>query len=420
MKIRAIFQKMLLIVALVTGVAYFANAQTTGCVAVRFSLTDSKFHVYFKPSTSGAQTQLNNGSLIALMAPSPNTLGTSISISSVTGSWAISGVNNTIGDNANGSSSAMAYWSVVLGNDPNITPVAGTEIELFNFSVSGACNGGSFDINSNPNTQVANGNGQAGTVLFASDNNFGADNILGISASCTYDGGAKALCENVPSLSCSGIALSPNVFTQGSASSANLTLNLTGITAGSYSFVETTASNFTTNPSTYSTSLTAGQSSVVIPISYDGGGSGSQTLTISMSGNNSSSITCPVTAVINAAAVVSVSNPTIPKTVSTNSGQQTGTASTEMNPSGATSYIYSIIACSPTPAGTTALPASSNLIMTNTNNGVYSYTTPTTAGTYSYCIKVCDANNSNNCATTTYTLNVSAVCNAGSVAPSVR
>lgn len=420
MKIGTILIKMVILIALAVGVSYSADAQTSGCVGIRYSLSDSKFHVYFKPSTTGAQTQLNTGSLIALMAPSPNALGSTVTITSVTGSWAMSGVNNIAGDNLNGSSSSVAYWSVVLGNDPNITPTAGTEIELFNFTTSGDCNRGSFDINSNSFTQIAGGTGQAGTVLYASDNNFGSDNILGTSSSCVYDGGAKSLCQNTPSLSCAGISLSPNTFTQGSAATANLTVNLMGVTGGSYSFSETSAANFATNPIPYTASLTAGQTSVIIPISYDGGGSGSQTLTISMSGNNASTTTCSVSAIINAAAVVAVANPAITKNGTTIGGSQIGTASTEMLPTGASSFVYNTTTSCTAPAGTTALPASSNLAITNTSTGAYSYTTPTTAGSYFYCINVCDASNPNNCATSTYTLNVSAVCNAGSVAPTVR
>ena len=420
MKIGTILIKMVVLVAFAIGISHTADAQTSGCLGIRYSLSDSKFHVYFKPSTTGAQTQLNTGSLIALMAPSPNALGSSVTITPVTGSWAMSGVNNIAGDNLNGSSSSVAYWSIVLGNDPNITPTAGTEIELFNFTTSGDCNGGAFDINSNPFTQIAGGTGQAGTVLYASDNNFGSDNILGTSSSCVYDGGAKSLCQNSPSLSCAGISLSPNTFTQGTSTSANLTVNLSGVTGGSYSFSETTAANFATNPTPFTTSLIAGQTSVVIPISYDGSGSGSQTLTIGMSGNNASTTTCTVSATINAAAVVSVSNPNIIKNGTTNGGTQTGTASTEMLPTGASSFVYSTTTSCTAPAGATVLPASSNLAITNTSTGVYSYITPTAAGSYFYCIKVCDASNPNNCTTSTYTVNVTAVCNAGSVAPSVH
>ncbi|WP_435355911.1 hypothetical protein [Emticicia sp. SJ17W-69] len=408
MKNGILFLRRIAIVAILFLTSFIADAQTVGSLSVTRDV-NGIYHVYFK-APSDISFQILQDATITIVGPSgtwsPSNV---ITVNSPGNNWGLGNSKYT-----NGGSD---YISFVPGNGPSSATnyLANTATELFNFSLSGACAGGSLNIYTG--SEMLNAGVSYVTSLVVQDTPTS-------SAREGWDGSSydlnTAACEVIPSLSCSGITLNPNTFTAGTTASASITVSLTGISAGAYNFSETTAANFATNPTTYSTNLIAGQTSVNIPINYDGGGSGSQTLTISMSGNNASTITCPVSAIINAAAVISVSNPTIPKTGNTNGGTQTGTASTEMNPTGATSYIYSTTVCSPTPAGTTPLPASSNLTITNASTGAYSYITPTTTGTYSYCIKVCDANNANNCATSTYTLNVSAVCNAGSVAPSVH
>ena len=91
---------------------------------------------------------------------------------------------------------------------------------------------------------------------------------------------------------------------------------------------------------------------------------------------------------------------------------KTGTASTDLAPTGGNgTYVYSVdnsASCTPV-AGATALPASSNLTVTNATTGAYTYTAPATAGTYYYCIKVCDTSMPTpSCITKTYTLTVTA------------
>nr|MCU0324130.1 VCBS repeat-containing protein [Spirosomataceae bacterium] len=74
-----------------------------------------------------------------------------------------------------------------------------------------------------------------------------------------------------------GSATVSGSFAPGTPSSGNLVVPITGATAGATTF-NVSGPNFS---GTLSTTLTAGQSSVTIPISYDGGGtSGTRTLTI--------------------------------------------------------------------------------------------------------------------------------------------
>ena len=91
---------------------------------------------------------------------------------------------------------------------------------------------------------------------------------------------------------------------------------------------------------------------------------------------------------------------------------KTGTASTELTPTGGNgTYVYSVdnsASCTPV-SGATALPSTSNLTVTNSATGAYTYTTPATAGVYYFCIKVCDTSTPTpNCVTKTYTVTVTA------------
>ncbi len=109
-----------------------------------------------------------------------------------------------------------------------------------------------------------------------------------------------------------------------------------------------------------------------------------------------------------------------PAQTATTGGAKTGNAATELAPTGGTApYVYSNGAADATciaPAGATALTG-----LTVNADGTYSYTAPTTAGTYYYCIKVCDsATPTASCVVKTYTLTVSAPCLAGNVAPVPR
>lgn len=112
---------------------------------------------------------------------------------------------------------------------------------------------------------------------------------------------------------------------------------------------------------------------------------------------------------------LAVTNPS--KTVPAGSSV-TGDAPTETVPTGGvTPYTYSIPASGcVAPSGVQGilpLPSSSNLSV-NSTSGVYTFTAPNTAGTYYYCIQVCD-NTGTNCKIATYTLTVTCAANAGSL-----
>ena len=135
-------------------------------------------------------------------------------------------------------------------------------------------------------------------------------------------------------------------------------------------------------------------------------------------GGNGSATTV-VTATTTVCASLTANNPT-PQTVA--GGQvYTGNASTELAPSGGTGpYTYSNgstdPACTNPGGGAVALPAASNLTVTNASTGAYNYTAPTAAGTYFFCIKVCDSTTPTpTCIVKTYTVIVP--CAAGSVPP---
>jgi hypothetical protein len=114
-----------------------------------------------------------------------------------------------------------------------------------------------------------------------------------------------------------------------------------------------------------------------------------------------------------------------PAQTATPSQAKTGNAATELTPAGGDgNYVYSVDnsgSCTPA-VGATALPLSSNLTVTNSTTGAYTYTAPATAGTYYYCIKVCDTTSPTpSCLTKTYTLTVAApVCPLGTTTPGLK
>ncbi len=89
------------------------------------------------------------------------------------------------------------------------------------------------------------------------------------------------------------VSSSTGTFVKGTGSSGTITVGITGTTAGAATF-NVTGNGFT---GTLSTTLTAGQSSVTIPITYDGlGAAGTQTLTVtSASGGGTCSKNVTVT-----------------------------------------------------------------------------------------------------------------------------
>lgn len=115
-----------------------------------------------------------------------------------------------------------------------------------------------------------------------------------------------------------------------------------------------------------------------------------------------------------------------PAQTATPSQAKTGNVATELTPAGGDgNYVYSADnsgSCTPI-AGATALPSGSNLTITNSTSGIYTYTAPTTAGTHYYCIKVCDTTTPTaNCVTKTYKLTVTAPpsCSVGTAVPTLK
>lgn len=124
----------------------------------------------------------------------------------------------------------------------------------------------------------------------------------------------------------------------------------------------------------------------------------------------------------NCSAPLTANNP--PAQTATPSQVKNGTANTDLTPTGGNgTYVYSVDnsgSCTPI-SGATALPSGS-VTVTNSTTGAYTYTAPATAGTYYYCIKVCDTSTPiPNCVTKTYTLNVTtAACTVTTAVPSLK
>jgi Bacterial Ig domain len=113
--------------------------------------------------------------------------------------------------------------------------------------------------------------------------------------------------------------------------------------------------------------------------------------------------------------------PVITKPVST---PVTGTAPTDLVPTGGTGAItYTNGSTDPlcvAPVGANPLPATSNLTVSSA--GAYSYTTPAIAGTYYFCVKVCDSTTPTPvCSIATYKVIVTAPnCIIGTTMPSFK
>ncbi|RYF78267.1 MAG: hypothetical protein EOO39_01890, partial [Cytophagaceae bacterium] len=138
--------------------------------------------------------------------------------------------------------------------------------------------------------------------------------------------------------------------------------------------------------------------------------------TVTAVASNNAGLSAPAIAsftATNATLPLQANNP--PALTATPGTLNTGNAATELAPSGGTTpYTYSNDTGNPScsaVAGATALPASNLTVASGT--GSYSYTAPTTPGTYYFCIKVCDATPT--CVTKTYTLTVTAAPAVGTL-----
>jgi uncharacterized repeat protein (TIGR03803 family) len=120
---------------------------------------------------------------------------------------------------------------------------------------------------------------------------------------------------------------------------------------------------------------------------------------------------------------ISVQTPAVQNTFL--SEARTGNGATELAPSAGTgAYTYangSGDALCVAPAGAVALPASSNLTIT-TGTGAYTYTSPAVAGTYYFCVKVCDSSTpSVKCNVSAYTVVAASVCaTTNNTAPKIK
>ena len=121
-----------------------------------------------------------------------------------------------------------------------------------------------------------------------------------------------------------------------------------------------------------------------------------------------------VTYTLNVTGVIPPLTVTLPAVQTAVTGQvKTGNALTELNPQGGVLPVnFTVGTGDPNcvaPAGATALPAASNLVVNNLT-GIFTYTAPSAPGTYYFCIKVCDsATPTPDCVVVTYTLNVTGV-----------
>lgn len=113
-----------------------------------------------------------------------------------------------------------------------------------------------------------------------------------------------------PAIDCSGTALSTSAFANtGTAQPTTLTVGLSNATAGAVTFnLVSSGSDFT--PTTYTTTLTAGQTTVAIPLSFDGTSTlTSETITVTAASGYSGSCTAAATIGATATSCASATTP---------------------------------------------------------------------------------------------------------------
>jgi hypothetical protein len=140
------FNKLLILLFMFIG----GNAFGQVTLSLRYLSSDNKYHVYLTPTTALASVtnpRLTDGSSqITLMASTGNlTIGTVTSVSPA-GSWDLSTTTRNNGDAASGAPTGKDFFVITPAGDFNsIVYTSGTEVELFNFDVTGTCTG-SLDI----------------------------------------------------------------------------------------------------------------------------------------------------------------------------------------------------------------------------------------------------------------------------------
>ncbi len=140
------FNRLLVLFLILIGSS--AYAQVT--LSVRYSTADSKYHVYMTPTTalSGVPnpTLTDGSSTITIITNTGNlTVGMVSSLNPV-GSWSLSTTARNNGDAASGAPTGKDFFVFTPAGDfTNIPYTVSTEVELFNFDVTGACSG-SLDV----------------------------------------------------------------------------------------------------------------------------------------------------------------------------------------------------------------------------------------------------------------------------------
>ncbi len=175
-------------------------------------------------------------------------------------------------------------------------------------------------------------------------------------------------------------------FTLGTASTGVLTVPITTTRDGQVVIASVTGAGFASIPASFTTNLTAGQTTLTIPISYDGSGpTGARSLSISSpQGTSSCSPSVTVTALVTA-------NPDA-GTVSAGTG---GTAVADVRANDIVNGVASTSANSTlTPVGT--YPAGITL---NTTTGALSVAIGTTPGSYTLAYQLCDRLTTPTCTT---------------------
>lgn len=204
-------------------------------LSLRYLESDNKYHVYLRPTANptGTNAFLTDGSSqITITAGTGNTAISNITSVNPTAAWSLMTTTRNQGDLASGAPAATDFFVFSPGGDfSSITYTSGTEVELFNFSITGDCAGAgaAYDIlpsgsqtaeggtlNIGSYYSVAGYAGGLGTSHFSATYN--------MVALCDIDGdGVPNHNDNCPLIAgfpisgCPTVALTPKAFLQGAS-----------------------------------------------------------------------------------------------------------------------------------------------------------------------------------------------------------
>jgi len=216
-------------------------------LSLRYVESDNKYHVYLRPTANPAsvpnQFLTDGSSQITVTALNGNTAISNVISVSPASSWSLITTSRNSGDTGSGAPAGTDFFVFAPSGDfSSISYASGTEVELFNFSITGDCaapsaaygilpsgsqTAESGTLNIGTYYSVAGYSGGLGTSHFSATYNMVSD--------CDLDGdGVPNHTDNCPLVAgfpvsgCPAVALAPKSFLQGASTEITQPFTLLG------------------------------------------------------------------------------------------------------------------------------------------------------------------------------------------------